>query len=723
MRAEALRSILAALCLLATLDTVHSSSGSTSEGNNDGHSSTAIASESSSCQCCTSDGLQGSSSLDQSSGSDDHDSDDSDHGSSSDGHGSSAHGSGHGSAESCDGDEHHRRLGGDGPWWCRHVEYIFVECFMVSSLIVLAISFEFAEHGLEHFIQHDFICLRYLRKIVTGTLEFQRSVRIEVPVKQMFAPFQFIRGADSLESTNLSQRSPSSEKSSKLQKNHTKMASQHTISMTSHSHSHDEELDLDSKQPKLSQKLLSRAAAELSVLGFIAFVIWSVRTAGWFDWLGEVLPDETEDGWRLPRTGSDIVHMLEDVHVHLFLAMIFFYSLILHPARSCDFTFDLWHDMEEEAKVREREANEGKETSHHDMGKGFLLYCHLRSTTKTYMQANSLLLFGAEDLPLDEFNFATYMQVNARIDLEDLIDFNIRTWAIILAIVMGIVCPMVRVADSTNNSLLSFNQWLLITLLMLVGVAVYYMRSRMIKIERKLQKTAPQVVDSGDSHMPPAPACPPPAESAPAPPVTGPPMDKGCADAAQEAGASEKHRPHLAPHGMPDSSSGNAHEGDHKHIHKAAKDHRPNLKQVAHDMVLRPDQLVELLDKNFNTELWLMRLLQVLLMIISYGMCETIGSKYFWSNKLSITCLLIGLAFVLHCFMWWVAASIIPWYMAVMTAPPNMDPDNLELAITVLNHTLGQKAAAQSREQVLKEYMQGLSSSPTNIQSGEVQMS
>merc|ERR1719454_2544680 len=101
-----------------------------------------------------------------------------------------------------------------------------------------------------------------------------------------------------------------------------------------------------------------------------------------------------------------------------------------------------------------------------------------------------------------------------------------------------------------------------------------------------------------------------------------------------------------------------------------------------------------------------MRLLQVLLMIISYGMCETIGSKYFWSNKRSIVGLLLGLAFVLHCFMWWVAASIIPWYLAVMTAPPNMDPDNLELAIAVLNHAIEEKAAARSREIILEEYEQ-----------------
>merc|ERR1739841_172546 len=90
----------------------------------------------------------------------------------SSGHSSSGHGSGH---DPCESDEHHRRLGGGAPWWCTRDEYLFVECFMVSGLIILAISFELMEHKIEHLVEHDFGPLKYLRQVVNGTLQFKRT--------------------------------------------------------------------------------------------------------------------------------------------------------------------------------------------------------------------------------------------------------------------------------------------------------------------------------------------------------------------------------------------------------------------------------------------------------------------------------------------------------------------------------------------------------------------
>jgi hypothetical protein len=61
-------------------------------------------------------------------------------------------------------------------------------------------------------------------------------------------------------------------------------------------------------------RLLERGSGELMVLGFIAFVVWSCNK-------GEVYDKVIESGYG-PQSGSDLLHVVEDVHMHLFMAMV-----------------------------------------------------------------------------------------------------------------------------------------------------------------------------------------------------------------------------------------------------------------------------------------------------------------------------------------------------------------------------------------------------------------
>lgn len=78
--------------------------------------------------------------------------------------------------------------------------------------------------------------------------------------------------------------------------------------------------------------LYARMGGEFMVLGFLAFTIWACNQSGVFDALAVV----RVAGLRLPTTGSDYLHKLEEVHMQLFVAMILYFALCLVIVLSAD---------------------------------------------------------------------------------------------------------------------------------------------------------------------------------------------------------------------------------------------------------------------------------------------------------------------------------------------------------------------------------------------------
>ncbi|CAD7948343.1 unnamed protein product [Amoebophrya sp. A120] len=71
---------------------------------------------------------------------------------------------------------------------------------------------------------------------------------------------------------------------------------------------------------------------ELTVLGFIAMLIWCLRQIGVF---GYESPHDYSLGWfhLFPDNGTDMLHMVEDVHMQMFLAMIFYFLMVFYLVR------------------------------------------------------------------------------------------------------------------------------------------------------------------------------------------------------------------------------------------------------------------------------------------------------------------------------------------------------------------------------------------------------
>ena len=62
---------------------------------------------------------------------------------------------------------------------------------------------------------------------------------------------------------------------------------------------------------------------ELTVMGYMAIIIWSLRQLGIFNYSnGDYDEDHNEDAsWfeLFPKKGYDLLHLIEDVHMQLFL--------------------------------------------------------------------------------------------------------------------------------------------------------------------------------------------------------------------------------------------------------------------------------------------------------------------------------------------------------------------------------------------------------------------
>lgn len=506
-----------------------------------------------------------------------------------------------------------RRLGGGPDWWCTFDEYSFMECFMVVSLIFLAIFFDIVHHFLHKCVSHD--AYTHIRKTIAN--QHQAGA----------AP----KGGG--------------RRGTQRAKNVAKSVMKHNdggVMMDSHSKSANQvhgEIDLTSRQKRLSNKLLNRAADELSVLGFIAFVIWILRNAELFGLVSDALPDRDDAGWRFPKTDMDLVHMYENVHMHLFIALNIFYGIILHAARGADFVFDLWHDLEVQLAERRRRGDsrlsQGSQNSRISegitevadrFGHAAAGYAHLYNAMRDYLLENSEDLLDGDKTLVDYFNFSLYLQVNTRSSIDDLINFHPVTWFFILVVILGVLAPLIRLG-------LNLNKYFLAVLLFgILGILLAMWKEiRAIKLGPSLTEKL-HLSSLGSSSISPAP--------------------EKDADAEQYVSSSS-----VQPTGL---------FGKFQHWFY----------------------------NDFNSELWVLRALQALLMMVSYGFAQTIGSKWYWTNMPYVSCFMLMLFLILYLGTWWALHHIVPWYLAVMATPPYMDPANTAVALAILGSARRQRILA-----------------------------
>ncbi|CAK0879430.1 unnamed protein product, partial [Prorocentrum cordatum] len=88
----------------------------------------------------------------------------------------------------------------------------------------------------------------------------------------------------------------------------------------------------------------SRLCAEIMVLGYIAFLIFISREAGLFDALITAFPSEAS-AIHVPPTSADWLHMVELVHMKLFLGMLIYFMLVSQIVSGSVKTIRAWEEM------------------------------------------------------------------------------------------------------------------------------------------------------------------------------------------------------------------------------------------------------------------------------------------------------------------------------------------------------------------------------------------
>ena len=70
------------------------------------------------------------------------------------------------------------------------------------------------------------------------------------------------------------------------------------------------------------------------VLGYIACVVWLTNRCSGFDGVITVMKTNRTNYFG-PKTASELLHVVEDVHMYLFAAMVLYFASLFMTFRTC----------------------------------------------------------------------------------------------------------------------------------------------------------------------------------------------------------------------------------------------------------------------------------------------------------------------------------------------------------------------------------------------------
>jgi hypothetical protein len=175
-------------------------------------------------------------------------------------------------------------------------------------------------------------------------------------------------------------------------------------------------------------RLLDRLSDELMVLGFLAFTVWSCNKAKVYDM---VVADDYG-----PNNAADLLHVIEDVHMHLFMAMLsYFYVMknVVHEVESAIHTWttheatlrakDFPSDLTDADLVEEKKRCQGCL----DRGNSLKDYHAIRTHFVEWMEHGGQAKLKLRNFD-KRFDFGTYLTVYIDEFMDDLLHIHNTTW-------------------------------------------------------------------------------------------------------------------------------------------------------------------------------------------------------------------------------------------------------------------------------------------------------
>ncbi|CAD7931128.1 unnamed protein product [Amoebophrya sp. A25] len=214
-------------------------------------------------------------------------------------------------------------------------------------------------------------------------------------------------------------------------------------------------------------KLLSRTKVELTVLGFIAMLIWSVRQCGAFNYKtstnkppATMVPEDVDvssmsigsdasgtmddsattatpaaylftatyrSNWMFPANGDDLLHTIEDVHMEMFLAMIFYFGSIFNLVYVTN--RDILQNFEdgEFTELLQGTGETVLQCSDEEKKKH-----ELYSKCKDYVLYHTESVYGIHVLSKENVYLEKYFQRVIHEMITQLVEFGFRCWVLVL---------------------------------------------------------------------------------------------------------------------------------------------------------------------------------------------------------------------------------------------------------------------------------------------------
>lgn len=431
------------------------------------------------------------------------------------------------------------------------------------------------------------------------------------------------------------------------------------------------------KHVKLAEELVNRAGGEFMTLGFLAFCTFMFNTLGGFKWLVATCPPS--GSVPLPATEVDWLHLVELVHMKLFVGMVFYFALISRIVAGAIRKIRKWEQMQlRYARGQTINLNKVALAVDRDLTEYLVwrsYFIQRLVATEDRRPALYRALFRelgvcrkAPDAQrrLREkiercFSFSAYISLNVEIGVRDCIEVHQLTWFGTI-LLFGLFAVLHRFAHVSLKALTPI----------FIGAALIILGTMRFTVTRNQQRIFKATCTDGS----------------PGPGSGVPPLQhSGSVSSMQGDYPTSPPSPSVPE----DSALGRDDLGPELEVQMRTQSSGPK----------GPDQ--RHFHERWQTEMIMNRLLQILLYLISYVFARTVMDFHDWAERPEITGLLTLLFLVLFALLVYFLPPYVPVFLGVMALPPYVDDGNLAAFFGVIDQTRSKDEEAPVDETIARE--------------------
>mmetsp|Transcript_18587 Transcript_18587/g.52500 ORF Transcript_18587/g.52500 Transcript_18587/m.52500 type:complete len:601 (-) Transcript_18587:54-1856(-) len=409
---------------------------------------------------------------------------------------------------------------------------------------------------------------------------------------------------------------------------------------------------------KLAEELVNRAGGEFMTLGFLAFFTFIFDSLRGFKWLVEHCPP---DAVSLPTTEVDWLHLVELVHMKLFVGMVFYFLLISRVVYGAVRKIRKWEQVQlRYASGQTSSCSRVALAVDRDLTEYLVWRCYfiqrLLATEERRPSLYRAILgeFGVKRRAPNareqvkekierHFNFSAYISMNVEVGVRDSIEVHQVTWFGMI-ILFALFALLHRFAHISLRSLTPI----------FIGAAFVILGTMRLTVIRHQQNIFNATCLETSSHQ----------EGTPRLPHRGP-GTPGISPCVSQTSPSVPEDVNLEPV-------------------SPFQEAEPPVASAASAPTAGRDR--RLFHERYQTELIMHRFLQILLYLICYVFARTVMDFHDWTERPAMTGLLTSLFITLFALLVYFLPCHVPVFLGVMALPPYVDDGNLAAFFGVLPH-------------------------------------